>query len=531
MRSLVNKHVIFVGTLLLALWTAGLATTASANVGGDNGEDDREAIARAIDRSGFGRSDIPIWSELNAFEQRTVRSMPAARLGDADALLALYLMASGERFQIADYRLYRDGMDAWMQRLPLSGDPNQRARDARRLFVGMHSEYFGTELVSTDISANYVEEQSQLSRIFETGEFNCISSSLLYIVAARKLGLEVDGVVLPSHAFVQLRLPGETIEIETTSFNGFGIEHDEAFYAMDAGDWFDDRNLEPPSYQDYLAREILSPYELGLFNMINQHTAEARMSYTDRMRLAELRGHFMPRDEAAQKLRLAFYYREFSYLRDQGDYDTARRMYDRIGPWLETFAFRSHSDPELPVLLTAVQAQKADTLVRTGASEAGLALARNLLQTRKLPESARSVESHLFSVISGYAVDRAEREDYPAARLAFDALEFQCLENRVCNSGLAQVYSAWAMHYVEDRNWERSADIYREYLLLDSSSALSEHFVTNLERVYLNWASSEEWEGEWETAMAILNQCTRMLASASQCESLLEELGRKYAAL
>lgn len=484
----------------------------------------------AFDRSGFGGAELPIWSGLNEFEDWASAQLPAARSGDADALLALYLLASGERFETTEYLRYRNRMNAWLEELPLSGDPDRRARDARRLFVGMHSEYFGSEYSSTGMPDNYLEEQSQLARIFETGEFNCISSALLYLVAARKLDLDVEGVVLPSHAFVQVELPGEIIEIETTSFNGFGITHDEAFYALDANEWFDQRDLEPPSYQDYLAREIMSPYELGLFNMINQHTAEERMPYQDRMRLAELRGHLLPGDESAQKSRLAYYYQEFAYLREQGNYRTARRMYQRIGPWLTDLESGGPGDWELPALLTAVQAQMADTLARTGETEAALALARRLLQTREFPEEVGSVESHLFAVISGYAVELADREDYPSARLAFDALELQCLQNKVCNSGLAQVYSAWALHFVDSKNWERSADIYREYLLLDSSSKLSEHFVTNLERVYLNWAASEEWHGQWETAMAVLNQCTQMLATAPQCEVALQQLDDKYEA-
>jgi tetratricopeptide (TPR) repeat protein len=484
----------------------------------------------AFDRSGFGASMLPIWSDLNEFEERASTQLPAARSGDADALLALYLLASGERLDTADFLRYRNQMNAWLEELPLSRDPGLEARDARRLFVGMHSEYFGTEYSSTGMPDNYLEEQSQIARIFETGEFNCISSALLYIVAARKLDLDVDGVVLPSHAFVQVKLPGEIIEIETTSFNGFGITHDEAFYSLDANEWFGQRNLEPPSYEDYLAREILSPYELGFFNMINQHTAEDRMAYHDRLRLAELRGHFLPQDESAQKSRLAYYYQEFAYLREQGDYGTARRMYERISPWLTGLESSGPNDWEIPVLLTAVQAQMADTLARTGEAEEALTLARRLLQTRDFPEEVRSVESHLFSVVSGYAVELAEREDYPGARLAFDALEYQCLQNKVCNSGLAQVYSAWALHFVDSKNWERSADVYREYLLLDSSSKLSEHFVTNLERVYLNWAASEEWHGEWETAMAVLNQCTQLLTTAPQCEVALQQLDDRYEA-
>ena len=481
-----------------------------------------------FDRSAFGTAGLPIWSELDPFEAWAVSRIPSARNGDPDALLALYLLASGVQVELDDYRNYLEDMDQWMQTLPLSGDPAQKARDARRVFVGMHSRYFGTDLASTDMPERYRENQSQISGIFENGEFNCISSTLLYIVAARKIGLDVDGVILPSHAFAQVRIPGEIIEIETTSFNGCGIKRDEAFYDMDSSGWFDQRDLAPPSYEDYLAREIASPFELGFFNMINQHTAEERMAYADRMRLAELRSHYLPGDEGAQKSRLAYYYQEFVQLREQRDFETARRMYDKIAPWLSDMERRSKSDQELPVLLTAVQAQMADTLVRTGDADTGLALARRLLQSRDFPETADSVESHLFAVVSGYAVDKAESADYPGARLAFNALEFQCLQNRVCNSGLAQVYSAWAMHYVEDRDWERSADIYQEYLLLDSSSKLSEYFITNLERVYLNWAAREEWHGEWETAMAVLNQCTQMLSVAAQCEDALQELDTKY---
>ncbi len=480
-----------------------------------------------FDRSGFGKHPLPIWSELGEFESYAVRRVPAARAGDADALLALYLLASGEPVDMEDYDRARLHIDAWVGALPLSGDPGQARRDARRLFIGMHTEYLGTELSSTAMPTQYREEQSQLSKIFTNGEFNCISSSLLYVVAARKLELDAEGVILPSHAFVQVNFPNQVVEVETTSFNGFDIPHDEAYYAAESNVWFDERSLEPPTWEDYQNREILSPFDLGVFNMTNQHTAKERMPYRDRMRLAELRAHYAPWDESSHKSRLAYYYQEFVHLRETDDYATARRMYDSLGGYLAGLAERRFDDDEIPILLTAVQAQQADTLVRSGSQEEGLKLARELLQSRSFPREAQVVESHLFSVVSGYAVARAEGADYPGARVAFDALEVQCLQNKVCNSGLAQVYSAWAMHYVEDQNWERSADIYREYLLLDSSSKLSEYFTDNLERVYLNWASSEEWNGEWETALAVLNQCTQLLDKASECEAMLTELDAK----
>ena len=481
-----------------------------------------------FDRSGFGNSALPIWSELNDFELAALSRMQAARDGDADALLGLYLLASGDRISLEEFRVLQTGIDDWIAGLPLSGDPGDELRDARRLFVGMHSQFLGTDLATNAIPELYRENQSRISRVFDNGEFNCISSAMLYAVAARKLGYDVDGVILPSHAFLQLRLDGRVVEIETTSFNGFDVPHDEAFYAAETNAWFSDRSLEPPTWKQYQEREIISPYDLGLFNMINQHTMEGRMSYRDRMRLAELRAHYRPGDEAAQKSRLAYYYQEFVHLRESGDYATAGRMYAQVAGYLEEMEDRSFADQEMPVLLTAVQAHMAETLTRTGSEDRGLALARRLVTTRDFPETASTVESHLFSIISSYAVDRAERADYPGARLAFSALEFQCLQNRICNSGLAQVYSAWAMHYVEDRDWERSADVYREYLLLDSSSNLSRHFSQNLERVYLNWAASEEWHGEWEAAMALLTECSQLLEDASQCEMALGELSEEH---
>lgn len=481
-----------------------------------------------FDRAGFGNSALPIWSQLSDFELAAIARMQAAREGDADALLGLYLLASGDPISLAEFRGLQREIDDWIAGLALSGAVEEKLRDARRLFVGMHSQFLGTDLATNAIPELYREDQSRISRIFESGEFNCISSAMLYAVAARKLGLDVDGVILPSHAFLQLRLDDRVVEIETTSFNGFDVPHDEAFYAAETNDWFSERSLQPPTWEQYQSREIISPYELGLFNMINQHTMEGHMSYRDRMRLAELRAHYQPWDEGAQKSRLAYYYQEFLHLREGGDFDTAARMYRQLDAYLAGLEERSFADHEMPILLTAVQAQMAETLTRSGSEDEGLALARRLVQTRDFPESASTVETHLFSIISSYAVHRAERADYPAARLAFSALEFQCLQNKVCNSGLAQVYSAWAMHYVEDRDWERSADVYREYLLLDSNSNLSRHFSLNLERVYLNWAASEEWHGEWESALGLLDQCTQLLENAGQCETALGELRAKH---
>ena len=269
---------------------------------------------------------LPIWSHLNEFERFAVHEAPLARSGDADALLALYMLSSGDRRTMNDYRDAQLRINDWIEESQLSDDPRKISRNANKLFVTMFAEFFGRGLNEQSIPHNYREQQSQLSVIFDKGEFNCISSSLLYIVAARRLGLEVEGVILPSHAFLQLQLDGEIIELETTSMNGFGLEHDASFYDTSSNIWFSERELAPPSFEQYQQRRIVSPYQLGLFNMINQHTSDERMSFGDRMRLAELRSHFLPADEDARKARLSYYYQEFFELQKRQDFPTAARL-------------------------------------------------------------------------------------------------------------------------------------------------------------------------------------------------------------
>ena len=75
-----------------------------------------------FDRCRFGNSTLPIWSELNGFESWTISRMRDARAGDPDALLALYLMASGESFSLEDFDRARGEIDLWIDTLPLTGE-------------------------------------------------------------------------------------------------------------------------------------------------------------------------------------------------------------------------------------------------------------------------------------------------------------------------------------------------------------------------------------------------------------------------
>jgi tetratricopeptide (TPR) repeat protein len=62
---------------------------------------------------------------------------------------------------------------------------------------------------------------TELDHVERTGEFNCLSSALLYLVAAEGLVPSARGVVTPHHAFVHVTIDGKTIDVETTAPSGF----------------------------------------------------------------------------------------------------------------------------------------------------------------------------------------------------------------------------------------------------------------------------------------------------------------------
>jgi hypothetical protein len=67
----------------------------------------------------------------------------------------------------------------------------------------------------------YSENATSLNGILDAGIYNCVSSAVLYMLAARDLGLDVDGVRTSDHAFCTLLAGNRRIDVETTNPYGF----------------------------------------------------------------------------------------------------------------------------------------------------------------------------------------------------------------------------------------------------------------------------------------------------------------------
>lgn len=83
------------------------------------------------------------------------------------------------------------------------------------------------KLLYRDYLTTYNFDQTRTDAALETGVYNCVSSALLYMAAARASGLEVRGQRTTQHAFCSIYVPVQNsrelqkIDVETTNPYGF----------------------------------------------------------------------------------------------------------------------------------------------------------------------------------------------------------------------------------------------------------------------------------------------------------------------
>ncbi len=483
-----------------------------------------EDDGRDHSRAEYGQSGASFWSPLTDFERDTIERYPLAEQGDPDALLALYLVASGDIRTRAAFREYRRLIG---DRAPETDDGLGARQTGEDLLQAMFQRFLGGEARLDDPLEAYDAAQSQLSTLLGSGRYNCISSSLLYIVLARRAGLEANGVILPSHAFVDITLPdGQVLSVETTSPEGFGIEHDQAWFDGNDEQWFEARDLEVPRYEDYQARQRVSAAELGLENMWNQHAA--RLPYADRLRLAELQAHLRSSSLPAQMNRMIYYSREIEWMLEQEDTETLQRFMRQTAPWrdhmLALLEEAREPDQEFEGLWYWLEVQRAAALIASGASRQGAEQALNVLEavSSTTPES-QTIRHNAHVVLDDYMQQMNSADDLDHARRQLSRLPALCEGADLCMQALARLHSGLAAVDWEQGDWERALGHFREYLAMPGSDAFRPSIEQNMEGAWLNWAEQNWYDEFRDQAMERLRRCVTALEEAPRCRQRLEE--------
>ncbi|WP_295154588.1 hypothetical protein [uncultured Brachyspira sp.] len=108
----------------------------------------------------------------------------------------------------------------------------QKLNDIRNLakrelspYVDEGSYEFGKKLLDWLYSSGTLKKYFETSTLFQDliykGEYNCLSSSILYSLLYREFGFKVTGVLTSSHSFCTVYTDNKTVDVETTVSKGF----------------------------------------------------------------------------------------------------------------------------------------------------------------------------------------------------------------------------------------------------------------------------------------------------------------------
>jgi hypothetical protein len=139
------------------------------------------------------------------------------------------------------------------------------------------------ELMHKQFLQRYMPFQTRFDVLLATGQYNCVSSAVLYTILGTAVGLNVKGVRTSDHAFCSVKIGSEHIDIETTSIYGFDPGSKKNFH--DAfGKLTGFAYVPPGNYRDrtLIDRKIL--FSLILANRIAE--SERSKQYADAVTLS-----------------------------------------------------------------------------------------------------------------------------------------------------------------------------------------------------------------------------------------------------
>ena len=145
----------------------------------------------------------------------------------------------------------------------------------------------------------YRSDATTVDGLVDTGYFNCVSSAVVYLLAARVFVLPMKGVQTPDHAFCVLTVAGRDIDVETTNPFGFDPGTNKRFISSFTKTT--QFSYVPPG--DYARRKTIT--EKDLVGLI-LHNRAVEMSgagkYLEALRLALDRATGFPSPESADFL-------------------------------------------------------------------------------------------------------------------------------------------------------------------------------------------------------------------------------------
>jgi hypothetical protein len=400
-------------------------------------------------RPGYGNDELHTWWPLTPPELAALKGIDAAKAGDAQALLALALVSSGDHRDAASHAEFNARVQSFLvavrPTIAAAADDWHRGYELNR---AMHRELFRGE--GADLGG-YDFNQARLTGVFSGGHYNCLSSAVLYVVLARAFGLPVRAVVVPTHVFAELGGAGRVIEIETTSNTGFDWVHDERFYKEDAAGWSSNRGLRPVTFDDYQHRKIIEPYQLVALAMRDARSGD---DDADRARLHELAALVDADDVEIQRDRLQYVVNESVELYGANAWRTIVKLFDAVSPAVDALAAGTH-DAKTGELASWSTWSYAHALAIVGRTDEAMARTRDgWARLDPTWPDAEKLRNNYVAVLNDRLCGLIDRKDYGKALEVYAAYREPCRSDKVCTDNIAVVYGNQSIDAQNTGDWQ-----------------------------------------------------------------------------
>ena len=466
---------------------------------------------------------LPIWAPLTDFEYAIVEQ--AKTSDDEEVWLQISFIMGGRtrtaedaRTPLARYRRFLTEMEPQVEVLR-DEDPLQMG-DV--LYQSFHEQFLGHGQGRHSLE-NYEIDQHQSDVLLQTGRYNCASSAIVYGLIARHFGFGVEGVVMPSHLFLRLSWPGlDPIDVETTSPDGYGVAHDQGYYATLDKSWAIKRGLPVLTHNDYLEREII-PLSQAILLLSATPTDVAG---DDRLRLFEIAGYLSP-DPLLQYNRLtAWNHYCWGYYED-GEFAQAVRMFAVLGHEIEAVRAAYHRDPEIAQRLAWLYMGWAMVTVRHDGSLQALDYTDESMSL--IPqdhEEREKLELNAFGVHVDLIEDALERGDFEQAMALFERTAERFPRYERVPELREYVYATIGSTYFERRQWQEAIEVLRHCRepVERNGEAVCRVY---MEAAYVNWAVDLANSGNAQAALEVLEACLNELPDAPSCAEAYRKI-RSY---
>jgi tetratricopeptide (TPR) repeat protein len=478
------------------------------------------------DRSAFGTTDLAFWNGLTEFGVMALKGAGDARIGDPDALFALALFASGDVRDMAVYTEYQNRMREFV--VIVRPEIERQVSDfdrGRILYEKICLEFYRHRTINDELKG-YDFNESRLSALFRSRKFNCVSSSLLYIICARYFGMKVKEVNIPSHVFVQLETrEGRRVEIETTSRNGYDLKHDKESFDKQKQSWFKARGLPMPSFDDYKKRQTREPFFAIVQNMSNQHTAPGRMAECDRNRLSEAMGYCCPDIRGFEYNRLIAYNNEVLYLHKSGDSATARRFFAKVMPIVVNIRQSAPGDTVFLDLISVIELEYGYALFKQNDRDRAIETIYNVVNQVDPGMQNYILITNNASVIVQEIIQKGLKENnYEASIALADRFSmFRELKDHMRNMKY-YAFGVWATSFWRKSDWKNTVEKLRNALDNTDNEENRKMVVRNIQGALYNHALECFNAGKMDEASSLLEQCRAEFGLESDGNRLLEKI-------